>query len=183
LVRHKNQVVAENAEDVNLGIVTKTLEEDDDLIDELGTRKDREMRMMAANMPPYRHIYTPDQKIGKFSVDASFVDDLRESSREELLDRLNSEDTNERIKAAADIKCMVALMTTLMKARTPFHKEVRRLRMKRPFSGSVDERDGRNRLQQFLRRRLATLYPDLTKEERVEYRRTRPECHGRHGCW
>ena len=172
LVRHKNQVVAENAEDVNLAIVTKTLEEDDDLLDELGTLMDREMRMMAANMPPYRHIYTPDQKIGKFSVDASFVDDLRESSREELSDRLNSEDADERIKSAADIKCMVALMTTLMKATTSFHKEVRRLRiglrMKRLFSGSVDERDGRNRVQQFLRRRLATLYPDLTKEERAE---------------
>jgi hypothetical protein len=49
---------------------------------------------------------------------------------------------------------------------------VRRLRMvlrlKRLFNGSVDERDGRNRVQQFLKRRLHNLYPDLTKEERGE---------------
>ena len=175
LIRHKNQVVAENADDVNLSIVTKTLDEDGDLLDQLGTlmeRKDHEMRMMAANMPPYRHVYTPDQKIGKFSVTESFVDDLRELSREELSDRLNSEDSNERIKAAADIKCVVALLTTLLKLTTPFHKEVRRLRIKlrmqRLFDGSVDEKDGRNRVQQFLRRRLNNLYPDLSRDERAE---------------
>ena len=85
LIRHKNQVVAQNAEDVNLSIVTKTLEENGELLDELGIlmeRKDHEMRMMAANMPPYRHVYTPDQAIGKFSVTESFIADMREMSRE-----------------------------------------------------------------------------------------------------
>lgn len=89
-----------------------------------------------------------------------------------MSDRINSEDTNERIKAAADIKCMVALLTTLLKLTTPFHKEVRRLRislrMQRLFDASVDEKDGRNRVQQFLRRRLNNLYPDLSREERAE---------------
>jgi|TARA_B100001964_G_C14233800_1_gene601413 hypothetical protein len=174
LIRHKNQVTADDPE-VNLSIVTRTLDEDEELLDELGTlmeRKDHEMRMMAANMPPYRHVYTPDQAIGKFSVQDAFVDELRELSRDDLSERLNSEDTDERIKTAADIKCMVALLTTLLKTTTPFHKEVRRLRivlrMKRLFNGSVDERDGRNRVQQFLKRRLHNLYPDLTKEERGE---------------
>lgn len=175
LIRHKNQVVAADADDVNLSVVTKTLEEDPELLDELGTlaeRKDHEMRMMAANMPPYRHIYTPDQAIGKFSVTESFMDELRELSREDLSDRLNSADTEVRIKAAADIKCMVAILTTLLKTTTPFHKEVRRLRIKlrmqRMFDGSVDEKDGRNRVQQFLRRRLNNLYPDLSRDERAE---------------
>ena len=185
MTRHKNQVVSDDP-GVNLSIATRTLDEDDDLLDELGTlmeRKDHEMRMMAANMPPYRHIYSPGQSIGKFTVQEEFVDDLRELNREDLSDRLNSEDT--RIKTAADIKCMVALFTALLKTTTPFHKEVRRLRivlrMKRLFNGSADEKDGRSRVQQFLRRRLNTLYPDLSREERAEIRRDGSEDHGAQG--
>lgn len=173
LIQHRKEVVAEK--DVDLSRVTKALEEDGDLLDSLGTlmeRKDHEMRMMAANMPPYRHIYTPDQVIGKFTVTEDFVENMREQTTEELSDRLNSEETNTRIMAAADIKCMVALLTTLLKLTTPFHKEVRRLRislrMQRLFDSSVDEKDGRNRLNQFLRRRLNNLYPDLSREERAQ---------------
>ncbi|MFP6645454.1 MAG: hypothetical protein VCF24_18120 [Candidatus Latescibacterota bacterium] len=80
---------------------------------------------------------------------------------------------------------MVALFTALLKTTTPFHKEVRRLRivlrMKRLFNGSADEKDGRSRVQQFLRRRLNTLYPDLSREERAEIRRDGSEDHGAQG--
>jgi len=66
---------------------------------------------------------------------------------------------------------MVALLTTLMKTTTPFHKEVRRLRivmrMRKLFEGAVSEKEGRNRVQQFMRRRLHALYPDLSREERA----------------
>ena len=58
-----------------------------------------------------------------------------------------------------------------MKVDLPFHHEVRRLsiilRMKNLCRGAIDEKDGRNRVQQFLRRRLNTLYPDLTGEEKA----------------
>jgi len=60
LIRHKNQVAPAEDQDVNLSIVTHTLSEDDALLEQLGLlmeRKDPEMRMIAANMPPYRHIY------------------------------------------------------------------------------------------------------------------------------
>ncbi len=130
LIRHKNQVAPAEDQDVNLSIVTHTLSEDDALLEQLGLlmeRKDPEMRMIAANLPPYRHIYTPDQTIGKFTVDAKFVDDLRELSHEELSERPNSEDTEVGVKAAADIKCMVALLTNLLNSTSAFHKELRRL--------------------------------------------------------
>ena len=173
LIRHRNQVVSED-DSVNLSVVTKTLEEDDELLDALGIlmeRKDHEMRMMAANMPPYRHIYTPGQSIGKFTVTEDFVGDLRELQRDDLSERLNSVDADDRLKAAADIKCMVALLSMLLNNTTAFHKEVRRLRiilrMRHLFDGSVDEKEGRNRVQQFLRRRLNSLYPDLSREERA----------------
>lgn len=178
LIRHRNQVVSED-EKVNLSIVTRSLQEDDELLDQVGMlmeRKDHEMRMMAANMPPYRHIYTPGQAIGKFTIAEAFVDDLRGLSREELSDRLNAADGEQRLKAAADIKCMVALLTFAMMNTTAFHREVRRLRivlrLKHLFEGAVNERDGRNRVNQFLRRRLHSLYPDLTREERAEIEET-----------
>ena len=174
LIRHKNQVVDEDSK-VILSVVTSTLNEDEDLLEEIGMlmeRKDLEMRMMAANMPPYKLIYTPGQVISKFTIQETFVDDLRKLSREDLSDRLNSEDAEKRTRAAADIKCMVALLTGLLKNTTPFHKEVRRLRivlrMKRLFNDSGGEKEGRGRVQQFLRRRLHTLYPDLSRDERVE---------------
>lgn len=174
LIQHKKRVVSED-EEIDLDSVTEKLEKEPDLLEELGTlmeRKDHEMRMMAASMPPYRHVYTPDQTLGKLLITESFVDDMRDMTRDDMSELLNSEDANERVRTAADIKCMVAVMTSLLKVTTPFHKEVRRLRvvlrMKRLFEGSVDEKDGRNRVQQFLRRRLHNLYPDLSREERAE---------------
>ena len=173
LIKHKNQVVAEDAEKIDLSVVTSTLEKDDDLLENLGLmmeRKDHEMRMLAADMPPYRHIYS-GEKLGKYTVGESFVGDLREVEREELSEKLNSEDSDVRLKAAGDIKSMLALLNAFMKVDLPFHHEVRRLRiilrMKNLYNGAMDEKDGRNRVQQFLRRRLNNLYPDLTREEKA----------------
>ena len=168
-----NQVVADDDEKIDLSVVTGTLEKDDELLENLGLmmeRKDHEMRMLAADMPPYRHIYS-GETLGKYTVGVGFVENLREWERDDLSERLNSEDGDERLKAAADIKSMLALLNAFMKTDMPFHKEVRRLRvvlrMKNLFSGAVDEKDGRSRVQQFLRRRLNNLYPDLSREERA----------------
>lgn len=173
LIKHKNQVVSDDEEKIDLSVVTGTLEKDDELLENLGLmmeRKDHEMRMLAADMPPYRHIYS-GETLGKYTVGVGFIDDLREWERDDLSQRLNSEDGDERLKAAADIKSMLALLNSFMKAHMPFHREVRRmrivLRMKNLYSGAVDEKDGRNRVQQFLRRRLNNLYPDLSREEKA----------------
>ncbi|SVC68239.1 uncharacterized protein METZ01_LOCUS321093 [marine metagenome] len=173
LIKHKNQVTSEDEEKIDLSVVTGTLEKDDELLENLGLimeRKDREMRMLAADMPPCRHIYS-GEKLGKYTVGESFVGDLREIEREELSEQLNSEDGDVRLNAAADIKSMLVLLNAFMKADLPFHREVRRLRiilrMKNLYSGAIDEKDGRNRVQQFLRRRLNNLYPDLSREEKA----------------
>ena len=169
-----NTQVADEGEDVDLSQVTAVLEDDDELVDNLGTlmeRKDHEVRMLAANMPPYRHIFSAGEKIGKWIIEESFVEDLRSLEREELSDRLNSENGEVRLKTAAGLKCMIALVSMLMKM-TPFHREVRRLRImgriRRTYNGAADEKDGRSKVQQFLRRRLMNLYPDLTREEKAE---------------
>ena len=172
LVECKQQV-ASDEEDVDLSRVTGALEDDDELIENLGTlmeRKDHEVRMLAANMPPYRHIYSPGEGIGTWLIEEEFVADLRSVERDELSDRLNSEDGEVRLKTAAGLKCMIALISLLMKE-TPFHKEIRRLRImlrvRRTYNNAADDRDGRNKVQQFLRRRLMNLYPNLTKEEKA----------------
>ena len=172
LIDHAELVASEDAE-VELTGVTKALESDDDLVDNLGIlmeRRDHGLRMLGANMPPYRHVYSPGEKIGKFVIDDEFVSELRTLSRDEVSDRLNSTEAEERLTAAAGLKCMVALLSFLMKL-TAFHKEVRRLRIhlriRRTFEGGVDDRDGTNKVRQFLRRRLNNLYPDLTRDERA----------------
>jgi len=166
-------LVASDEKEVALDDVTKTLEGDDALVENLGIlmeRKDHGIRMLVANMPPFRHVYGPGEKIGTFVIETKFVSDLRSLSLDELSERLNAEETATRVRAAADIKCMVALLNLLMRP-TALHAEVRRmrihLRIRRTFEGGVDERDGRNKVQQFLRRRLHNLYPDLTREERA----------------
>ena len=61
-----NTQVADEGEDVDLSQVTAVLEDDDELVDNLGTlmeRKDHEVRMLAANMPPYRHIFSAGEKM------------------------------------------------------------------------------------------------------------------------
>jgi len=172
LVRHKNQVSADPEADIDLSVVTSALRQDDELLDQLATlleRKDHEMRMLAAGMPPYRHIYTHGSKIGSWTVREDYVDELRSLTREEVSERLNSEDAQVRLKTAADIKCMVALLAMLMYP-SAFHNEVVRLRvvlrMRHLFDGAASEREGRGRVQQFLRRRLPSLYPDLPADIR-----------------
>ncbi|MFH1571373.1 MAG: hypothetical protein ABIL09_25510, partial [Gemmatimonadota bacterium] len=159
--------------EIDLSVVTSALRQDDELLENLASlleRKDHEMRMIAAGMPPYRHIYTYGEKIGSFTIREDFVDDLRSLARDAVSERLNSEDSAVRIKIAADIKCMVALLAMLM-APSAFHNEVVRLRVllriKHTFEGAVSEREGRQRVLQFLRRRLPALYPNLAPEVRA----------------
>ena len=126
--------------------------------------------MLAAKLPPFRHIYTPGEKIGSFTIEESFVDDLNNLEREEVSARLNSEDGEVRLKTAADIKCMVALLGMFIEP-TAFHREVVRLRImlriERMFKGGMDEREGRQRVQQFVGRRMKRLYPNLSDEDRA----------------
>ena len=175
LIKHKNLAVSEE-EDVDLSPVAAALEKEDadDLLENLGVlmeRKDHELRMIGANMPPYRHIHTLGQKLGKYTVLESFVDELTEVDRDAYSDRLNSDDAEQRVKTAADLKSIVALFTMFFLP-TPFHKMVRRLRIllrvRKIYDGAADDRDGRNKVQQFIKRRLMNLYPDLTKEEHAE---------------
>jgi len=173
LIRHRNQVSAEPGADVDLSYVTAALTQDEDLLEALALLlqlRDKEIRMLAAKMPPFRHIYTPGEKIGSFTIEEGFVDDLNDLEREEVSARLNSEDGEVRLKTAADIKCMVALLAMFIEP-TAFHREVVRLRImlriERMFKGGADEREGRQKVQQFVNRRLNRLYPDLTDEDRA----------------
>ena len=188
LIRHKNQVSADPEADIDLSVVTSALRQDDDLLEQLGTlleRKDHEMRMLAAGMPPYRHIFAHGSKIGTWTVREDYVDELRSLTREEVSERLNSEDGDVRLKTAADVKCMVALLAMLMYP-SAFHNEVVHLRvllrLRRIFEGANSEREGRSRVQQFLRRRLPSLYPDLSAERRASIAQEAQEITGGKGA-
>ena len=66
-------LVAADEKDVELAGVTKALEEDDELVENLGIlmeRKDHGIRMLFANMPPFRHVFGPGEKIGKWVIEA-----------------------------------------------------------------------------------------------------------------
>jgi len=177
LIRHRNQVSADAHAAVDLSYVTAALTQDEDLLESLAMllqRGEKEVRMLAANMPPFRHIYTSGEKIGSFTVGEGFVDDLGNLEREAVSAQLNSEDGEARLKMAADIKCMVALLAMFLEP-TTFHREVVRLRImlriERLYNGATEEREGRHRVQQFLSLRMARLYPELNDEDRTRIER------------
>ena len=142
------------------------------------------MRMLGAGMPPCRHLYTHGSKIGSWTIREEFVEELRSLEREQVSERLNSEDDQVRLKTAADIKCMVALLAMLM-APSAFHNEVVRLRVllriRLLFEGAASEREGRSRVQQFLRRRLPSLYPNLPSAVRNSIDQEAQEITGKGG--
>lgn len=126
--------------------------------------------MLAAKLPPFRHIYTLGDTIGSFTIAEGFVDDLTNLERTAVSAQLNSENGEVRLKMAADIKSMVALLAMLLEP-TAFHREVLRLRImlriERLYRGAMEEREGRSRVQQFIGRRMMRLYPELTDADRA----------------
>ena len=157
------------------GALGKKLIEDTECLQKvigLLDRQDGEVRMIAANLPPYSQIMRRDQdRISNMVIDVSFVTEMRESAPGAISEKLRDPDRKVQVRAAADMLCMAGLINRLIKP-TPIRKEIRLLKLNLIiedfFRSTNDVSEARSRAQQFLESRILKLYPDLTEEETAE---------------
>ena len=132
-------------------------------------RKEHEARMISANLPPYRYV-TGQGKIGNLVIEEDFVEELRSLTRDGLSDRLNASEPEVRVKPAADIRCMVALVQQLV-APSPFHRAVRNLHIRQIITQTYRSsagKAGRSKVQHYVKQRMPRLYPDIEPEEQAQ---------------
>ena len=132
LIHHKNILDSELGPRER-GLAAQELLEDREmlrLVIDIMDRKDHEIRMISVCLPPYSYIVKRgNERIGNLTIEEDFVDDLRELKADDMSDKLHSDDPMVRIRPAADIRCLVAILNHLIKA-TPWRKEVRMLRVR-----------------------------------------------------
>ena len=175
LIRYKEIVNAESREEGNWRESTEELIENLEtlhLLIDMMDRQDAEVRMIAARLPPYSHVMRRGQeRVERLVIAESFVDDLRQKSREEIGRRLNDFDEKVRAQTAAAMLSLNVLVNRLIR-RTPFRKEIRILKInliiEEFYRSTEDVEEGREKAQEFLRTRLHSLFPDLSPEETEE---------------
>lgn len=133
-------------------------------------RQDQEIRMISVMLPPYSYIIKRGgERIGNLTIEEDFVDDLRKVESEEMSERLNSADPDVRVRPAADMRCLIAVINHLIKP-TPWRKEVRLLRVQHTieqfYRDSDNVEEARKQAQNFLNRRLPRMFRDLTADEK-----------------
>jgi len=131
LIRHKG-VLEEATRPQTMVAAGQELMMNPDLLTTVSTimdRQDQEIRMISVSLPPYAQITRRDnERIGNLTIEEGFVGDLREVESGEMSDRLNSEDAATRVRPAADMLCLIAIINYLIKP-TPWRREVRLLRV------------------------------------------------------
>jgi hypothetical protein len=175
LIHHKEVANAEK-EQFDPTELTNILIADFDqlkLLSGIMDRQDGEVRMMMAGLPPYSQVMRKgqDQRIERLTVEPEFVDLLRRLPREEMAGRLNAAEKAVRVRAAADMLCLIALINRLVKP-TPFRKEIRLLKInmiiEEFYKNAEDLAAARGKAQKFLKSRLRVIYPDITPDEYQE---------------
>jgi len=171
LIRHKYLVTAID-EGTDFSKASEELVQDRTLAENtlnLMERKDQEVRMLSANMPPYRRIIEPNARLDNLIIEEELIDQLRTLDIKGISELLHSSDKEVCINTAAAIKCLVFLLNQVVQP-TPFYKEMRRLRVRimitDMYSGD-DPKEGRRKIAHFLRRRLPSLFPEMTSSERL----------------
>jgi hypothetical protein len=171
LVRHK-ELVMEEDEEADMSPLIEELDQDEELLEQVSKimeRRDHETRMISANLPPYRYI-TGQGKIGNLMIEEEFIDELRNLEQEELSARLNAAEAEVRVKPAANMRCLVALINQAIDP-TPFHLAVLRLQIRKTIShlyrSVSDSKTGRHKVTHFLSQRLHRLYPNMSREDRT----------------
>ncbi len=175
LIHHKGPVNADSMVREDLIEVIDALLEDMGALKQLISmmdRQDAEVRMMAARLPPYSYVIKRGQdRMENILVEEPFIDDLRNATRNEMSDRLNSSDKKMRARIAVDMLSVIGLINRLIKA-TPIRKEIRLLKIQLIiedfYRDTEDLEEARRKAEEFLKTRLRSLYPDLTEEERSE---------------
>ena len=135
-------------------------------------RNDQEIRMISVGLPPYSYVVKRgNERIGNLTIEEDFVDQLREQTPEEMSDRLNGEDSASRVRPAADMRCLIAIINHLIKP-TPWRKEIRMLKVQLTveefFHATDDMEEARNQAENFLQRRRRRVFKDLTNDEKTE---------------
>jgi len=175
LIRHKAVVESHDGESAILAAIEELLEESEILekTTELMSRQDREIRMIAVSLPPYSHIARQSQeRIKNFIITERFVDDLRTLESEEMSERLNSSNREERAEAAASMRCFLELIDHLIKP-TAWRKELRLLKVQHVleefFRTSDSPEAAQVKAQEFIKRRdgVRKLFGDISQEERA----------------
>ena len=86
----------------------------------------------------------------------------------DISDRLSSDETDVRVRPAADMRCMISMVDHVTK-RTFFRKEIRILRISQQieeiYRNTADLKEARHQAENFLSRRLRRLFPDMSTEE------------------
>ena len=175
LIRFKEGVVAEAGSDVDLNPIVEDLTENTELLQSviaLMDRIDPEIRMMSARLPPYNQVMKRGmEKIANLTIEISFVDDLRNLDLDGMSQLLNSTDKEIRVRAAADLRCLVSLIDHVSK-KTRFRKEIRMLKialtLREFFQTIQDPVQARKQAESFLNLRVRRLYPDLSGSELKE---------------
>ena len=164
--------MTQNSESEDLKAMLKELEKNETLLEHavrIIERKDHEIRIIAANLPPYRYANDPG-KVSNWRVRESFIDELRSLERDELSHQLNSSNEAERTRLATDLSCLIFLIRQLTSntlcrlyvSVLSLHicKTVERLYASAPQADS-----GRQKVHSFLKQRVPRLYPDLTPSD------------------
>ena len=115
LVRNKASTMTQNDESEDLKAMLKELEKNETLLEHavrIIERKDHEIRIIAANLPPYRYANDPG-KVSNWRVRESFIDELRSLERDELSHQLNSSNEAERTRLATVLSCLIFLIRQL----------------------------------------------------------------------
>jgi hypothetical protein len=173
LIFHKNILDTEKGP-AERGRAAQELLEDRDMlrkIVEIMDRQDQEIRMISVCLPPYSHVVKRNEHIGNLIIEEGFVDDLRGLTPDEMSDRLHSDDPLTRVRPAADVRCLIAIINHLIKP-TPWRKDVRLLRVQDMVEQFYHETDdlgeARKQAESFLNRRLRRMFRDLTGDEKQE---------------
>lgn len=162
----------------SLGPVVETLAGETEtlrLLIDLMDRKEAEVRMIAAHLPPYSNILKREQgRVERVAADASFLEFLRQGTAQDLSERFHSQDRKERARPAAAMLSFLVLVNRIIKP-TPFRKELRMLKIhlviEEFYHATDDIEQARQRAQDFLKGRLRNLYPDMGREETEELQR------------
>ena len=175
MIRHKQAVNALTKEEVEWkSVLSELIEELDTLhrLIDIMDRQDAEVRMMAARLPPYNHVVRPGrERVDNLTIEESFIDLLRQGTRDDLVDMFNSTDRKQRVLLAGAMLSINALISSLIKS-TPFRKKIRILKIdlviEEFFRSTEDVEEARHKIQDFLQNRIKSLYPDITAEEVAE---------------
>ena len=175
MINHKRAVNSDGKEEVEWKPVVAGLVEELETLHqliEIMDRQDAEVRMMAAQLPPYNQVIRRGQnRMENLVIEEDFVDLLRAGTRDQIIAKLGGSDRKERVRLAASMLSVNALVTTLLKD-TPFRKQVRVLKInlivEEFFRSAVNVAEAKEKAEVFLLKKLPRLYPDITAEEAIE---------------